>query len=448
MTQGPPVSESEKSRRHAANVIYLVFLLLIFEGAIRKYVVADYQRYFIVMRDPAVLYLYYIIRKSITFRMPFVLVYGCILLVVAVIVAGYQFSDDPAVNRVILSIYGMRQYFMLIFLPFIMARVLRQEDMARLMRASLFVMVLMAPFMVAQVVAPPDSIINVGVASDPSLAFENLSYGDYVRAPGFFSSSLPLVIFLPLISAIILIQGAAGRAGTGCPPVLAGAAALALMVAVSVAGNRGAVVALAITLVAALVMLPFISRGRNVAGTLGIVLLLGGGGFAVFTGFFADQYSALDERFTGAAVTEGQFGIISRAFGQFTQFVDVIDDVPATGLGLGLATNAGVIMENVADDPELLAKFENDWSRHIVDLGPIVGIAYIGFRIALVLLLAARAFRTLRAFGDPRAWLLLSATAPILLNGTVTGNSTVGGLAWFAAGLVLAASTLRPESRA
>ena len=75
-----------------------------------------------------------------------------------------------------------------------------------------------------------------------------------------------------------------------------------------------------------------------------------------------------------------------------------------------------------------------------MDLGPIVGVAFILYRVALVAWLAVTCLAGARRNGDPLAILLFSYCGVELLYGELTGHGSVNGYGWLFAGLCLAAA--------
>jgi hypothetical protein len=106
-----------------------------------------------------------------------------------------------------------------------------------------------------------------------------------------------------------------------------------------------------------------------------------------------------------------------------------------------------LVVAPTASFAQIMDLVENDWSRHIVDLGPIIGIGYIVFRIVFTIHLGIIAVQSAIRYSDPRPWLIFSAIGIEILNGTVAGQTTLNGLTWFYVGLVMAAPTYRRSFR-
>jgi hypothetical protein len=174
-----------------------------------------------------------------------------------------------------------------------------------------------------------------------------------------------------------------------------------------------------------------------------LTLTIGVAALTLYPIVFPEGFAALTERLTtaNAAETRGGFkyGILSRALYSFIDFIFLIDVVPALGYGIGYGGNASNILGATVDGvkPALLA--ETDYSRQMVDLGPAFGIAYIGFRLALVLWMATTVLRATRQSSDPMPMLLLSYVAVTVGTGQITGQGAINFYGWFFAGVMLAA---------
>ena len=111
--------------------------------------------------------------------------------------------------------------------------------------------------------------------------------------------------------------------------------------------------------------------------------------------------------------------------------------MPLGGFGLGVGTNGGaVFLTGQADF--LLA--ENEWSRILLESGPIVGLAFLIWRCALVFKIGRFAIGQVRR-GNTLPLFLFSAGLFILLQGPF-GQPTSLGFAVVLAGLCLAAKPI------
>jgi hypothetical protein len=410
-----PSRAQEKVRQRAVNVAILIYLIIVLEGVVRKYILPDMQQPLVFLRDPFIFYLYFLafanglVKKSVFLIAAFFLFLPTLLMIVPNSIAT---GESP-----IFVLFGLRQYFFIIPLPFVIAEIFHHDDLQRFFRINLILVVLMVPLMVLQVFSPGDSIVNTGGALNADLAFGNLSTGDFVRAPGFFTATIALNLFLPFVGAILLFIWMVPRSERPCSPPLFAVAAFATMVAVSTSGSRGVILGL-LGVAAAALMLPLIMPGRLAGGRAVIAAAVFTiGGLVTFLALFPDQFLALSDRWGGdnAESGNGSFNLIYRIFYQFAEFTEVLPNAPFLGFGLGMGSNAAniLVVAPTASFAQIMDLVENDWSRHIVDLGPIIGIGYIVFRIVFTIHLGIIAVQSAIRYSDPRPWLIFPPSALI-----------------------------------
>jgi hypothetical protein len=433
----------EKARRHAVNITILIYLIIVLDGIARKYLLPELQRPLLFMRDPFVLYLYAhamthgFIKKSGFLAAALVLFFVTLVVIVP--------QSISSADSLIFVAYGLRQYFLIIPLAFVIADIFHHEDLQRFFRINMILMVLMAPLMLLQVLSPPGAWINVGGAGNIDLQFGNNAFGEFVRAPGFFTSAVGTAIFMPFIAAVLLFSWSVPRRERPASALLLFAATFALMVAIAMSGSRGAIVGV-LLVAGAGVLSAFVMPGRkSTSRAAGASIFIAVAATATFFFLFPDQFSALNERWVGANEDEGNLAIVWRAFGDFTAFFPLVTVTPLTGIGLGMGSNAAniLVVNPSANLTDILNMIESDWSRQIVDLGPVIGIFYIILRITLAIDLGLIAIKNAVRYADPRPWFIASAVGIQLLDGLITGQSTANGLVWFYVGLILAAPRYR-----
>jgi len=124
--------------------------------------------------------------------------------------------------------------------------------------------------------------------------------------------------------------------------------------------------------------------------------------------------------------------------------MSILGDAPLAGYGLGLGGNGRSFL---GSDTGLLPTIfaESDWTRHIVDLGPVVGVLFILYRIAVTFDVFRRSIIATRRAADPLPLLLFGYLGIGLFDGQLTGHGTVGGFLWLYLGLCLASCRIALE---
>jgi hypothetical protein len=421
---------------HIRRLLYLYIFLLVTEGALRKWVVPQLSNPLLLVRDPIVLLIYALAFPARVWPRNTFMYFLAPIGILSWIVAIFVLEPYIPMSRVlIVTGYGFRSNFLHLPLIFIFANVFDAEDIKRIGWWILLGMIPMGLIMAAQFQASPDSFINrtVGVGEGEQIT----AGGGKIRPPGTFSFISGPICYVALSTAFA-IYGALSRA-TYRNWLLIGAG-LSIGLAIVVSGSRSLVVSVLLvvfSLAVVLVLRPeAINRFGRVLFTIVVATYL-------ITRFpiVQEGIGILSDRFTDSAEVQETTvtrGIIDRTLGGFTEGLKVINRIPLPGLGLGIGTNVGA-RALVGHVTFLLA--ENEWSRVLLESGPILGLAFLLWRTAFVAYLG---WISLRALGRAEILpvLLFSTGFIALLNGQL-GQPTSLGFAVVLCGLCLA--SVRPR---
>ncbi|MGI8436339.1 MAG: hypothetical protein ACR2NX_05480 [Chthoniobacterales bacterium] len=217
----------------------------------------------------------------------------------------------------------------------------------------------------------------------------------------------------------------------------------ALFVGMAVSGSRSTVLAVGVV-VASLALVVLVRP--SIAGRLGryivvaaVVLWL-----VSYLPIFHQGLGILGDRFAEGAEsgdTTVVNGLFTRTAGGFIEGLQVLTRTPIGGFGLGVGTNGGANFL-VGHAEFLLA--ENEWSRILLESGPILGTAFLLWRCAITWKVWWFAFNEVRRHDNPLPLFLFSAAFFALLQGPF-GQPTSLGFAVSLAGLALAARPRRDE---
>ena len=429
--------------RQIENLVLAIFWLLLAEGALRKWVAPEYSRILFFIRDPFVLLLYWKAWRMGAFRNagPFLNI-GLMFAGIALLLSFAQsvtFGDSRILAVVV---YGWRQYFLYLPLPFVMAATLNRDSLQRFARHTFIAAILMAPLIFLQFHSPASAVINRGIADDENLQFQSFAFtGGGVRPSGPFTSTVGVVHLIPSTLALLLgVWLTTPRLRKISTPILLLAAA-GTATCLAMSGSRAAFVHVGIVVLSSLI-LGMITRDvavRSRALILPLVLL--GAGAVLYPIVFPDALAAMLGRVSEAYSTESQassLGIFGRALFEMIDFVDFLGRTPLLGFGFGMGGNGRTYLGSI--DPELVGQVwaESDWSRHIVDFGPLFGVLFIVYRIAFTFSVGMQALRATRLSASPFPLLLFGYVGIGLFYGQLTGHGTVGGFLWLYLGLCMA----------
>jgi hypothetical protein len=432
---------NQKSLTAIRRLIWLYFWLLIFEGTFRKWILPQYSDVLLVIRDPVVLLIYLLALRAHVFpKNGYVIWLGVIAILswlVSLIVLEPFLSLRPLF---LVTGFGFRSNFLHLPLIFVMANVLDLDDLKRLGRWVLIGLIPMAFLLAIQFNSAPDAYINrtAGLGDTTQIT----AGGGKIRPPGTFSF-VSGVIFYAALSAAYLLYAALTR-GVYRNWLLY-AAGLALVVTIGVSGSRSVLLAV-LVVVSSLVAIIFLRPsainqfGRNLLIVV-VVLLV-----AVRLPVFKEGVQILSDRFTSVAEEEDKTiaaGLVARMFSGFTEGVLLVSRAPIGGYGLGIGTNGGA---KFLTGRFIFLLTEGEWGRVILESGPILGLAFLAWRVMLTAKLGLFSLRHLKR-GEILPIMLYGAGFISLINGQF-GQPTNLGFSCFICGLCLAAGNTKtpPES--
>lgn len=439
------IAPQEHIRQKILFAIWVYFWLILLEGALRKWFLPSLSTPLLIIRDPVVIYIYWIAWRSRLFpRGPWinvlwVLGFSSVVagLLAPVLTVG-NFDQISFVRTLIITIFGLRTNLLHLPLIFLMGRVLNPQDVIKFGRWMLIASLGIAILMLLQFSVSPNHFLNVGVGGEEAGQLSG-ALGK-IRPPGPFSFVTGPALFFPLVAAYLGF-------GFLTPEIYSNrlliASALALVTSVIVSISRGLLIAVALVIVSGIVMvfvfrprfIPRLYRAIALVAIISIIIILVDAMQLLGPESFIDQgFLAFRTRFEAAAKIEGGAGgFVARALSGFN-ILQLLSDVPLFGYGLGLGTNVGAVI--ASGERTFIFGIEGEWGRIIAEQGPIIGLWFILYRAALTGRLGWLSFLQMRD-GSTLAWLLFTAMAIPLIIGQF-GPPTQLGFAVFGAGLCLA----------
>ena len=424
-------NSEERAQAIVRRLIWLYFWLLIIEGALRKWIMPGWSNPLLLVRDPVLIAIYFFAIPAKVFPRNgwtwILLVIGLLSLLTSFVQLWLYL---PPKTIALVTGYGFRSNYFHLPLIFVMAKVLRPEDVKRFGWWTLVVLVPMVILMVLQFRAAPDAFVNRTAGGEGEMMMSAMGK---VRTAATFSFVTGVVAYFALATGF-LVWALLRR--TVYNNWLLAAAGTALVIGIVVSGSRSVVGACAVV-VASLAVVLFLrpdSVNRFGQTLLAVVVL---GLIVTRTPIFKEGLSVLSTRFTeGAEATEQSVtrGLVTRVIGDYEEAFYILTKAPFLGYGLGIGTNAGAKFLTGRSGFLLT---EGEWSRLFLEMGPILGVAYVALRCGLVLWIGWLCLRSVR-LGNVLPLLLFSSAFLPMLSGQF-GQPTILGFAVFAAGLTLAA---------
>ncbi|MBN1871711.1 MAG: hypothetical protein JW800_03970 [Candidatus Omnitrophica bacterium] len=426
----------EKARRLIINLIFVIYWLLIFEGALRKWAFPQYHRYIFFIRDPFVLLVYWLAFTNRLFpkKTP-IFSYGIFLAVLFLLFTLLQ-SITTTVGIAAL-IYGWRMFFFYLPLAFVIGENFNGADLKRLIRQTLFIAILTAPIIYLQHISAPAAFVNQTAESDVIYTITGERGGTIVRPTGTFTFFHGQQLFIGSLIAFVIAAWILPKKERPCSNRILWLGSAGAIINLALCGTRLPYLLAALTILAASFS-SFIIRRHSIslrAMILPISLLILA--MFCFVYFFSYITEVTLERHRGAEGLEGS--VFMRAMRMLFLFTDFISKAPLLGAGIGSQTSGGAVISKGSRE---YAGIEDEWSRIIMESGPIFGFIYITFRIILVGWLLICSVKATHLSSNPLPLLLFAFIGSVILVWNVTNYGTEMGYAWLFTGFCIAANKL------
>lgn len=405
--------------------IWIYFILLIFEGALRKWFLPGLSAPLLIIRDPLAVWLVAVAWKN---NMIVSSVYLKAMLTVALfgIVTGLILGH----GNVAVILFGARILLLHFPLIFVMGSVLNSEDVIRFGRVMLWISIPMIVIIALQFFSPQAAWINRGVGGDLEGAGFSGALG-YFRPPGTFSFTNGNTLFFSFLSVFVLYFWVNQQANR----ILLVFATLALIASIPFSISRGlffsVIISVFFTIVALLIDK---SKPSYTIFIIGIVL----------SSFFflisqlellKAPLEAFTSRFETASDIEGglEGTIIDRYFGDLVTSFTNDPNLPFWGYGMGMGTNVGSTLLT-GSRSFLIA--EGEWGRLLGEMGILLGSLAILIRLGFCLSISLKSYQFLKG-GSSLSWFILSFVLLNIPQGQ-WAQPTALGFAIFSGGLLMA----------
>jgi hypothetical protein len=408
--------------------IWIYFWLLIFEGALRKWIIPGLANPLLLVKDPVVLAAYFFAFKDGRFpRSGFVtsiFMLGCVTFGVAI----FGYTSGLTRGNFLVAAFGARTNFFYFPFVFLIADALNREDLIKMGKWLLIISLPMLFLVAAQFRGDPEDWVNKGTGEGPGGQMM-AAVGDKTRAAGIFAYNTGLATFLSLTAAFLVNHFLRGRIYSRN---LAMAATVAIAGSALLSASRSTTLSIVVVIAAGALCVwiqpKFFKGSIWLAIILVFVALIFASSRTIREGMWV-----LGERFESG---EGlKVGILDRTISGYMDAFDHLGAHGWIGEGLGVGTNAGA---NMLTGQRVFLLAEGEWDRILAEVGPVLGLAFILYRIVLVWHLFSNALAALRR-GETLAMLLFGMCMLIVLSGQF-GAATTLGFAAFGAGICLAAA--------
>lgn len=406
--------------------IWLYFLLLIFEGALRRWFLPGLAMPLLIVRDPVAFLLI-----ILAIRNGKLVMNRYVVAMVTIGFAGILTAMFMGHGNLGVALYGARILILHFPLMFVIGKVFSRDDVRMMGKVLLCISVPMAILTAIQFYSPQSAWVNRGVGGDINGAGFSGALG-YFRPPGTFSFINGTAGFFSLTAGFLLYFWL--QPG-GFSKIILVAATAAVLAAIPFSISRelffSVMVSVAFAAIAILRKPKYI--GRMLVAVIAVTAAL-----AILgnTTLLKPAKEAFSDRFDNANEAEGGVkGVLGdRYIGGLFRAATGTSKIPFFGYGMGMGTNVG--SQVLTGETQFLIA-EGEWGRLVGELGPFMGLCVILTRLALSLKLAVAAFRSLKK-GNILPWMLLSYGLLTIPQG-LWGQPTSLGFGIIIGGLIIAA---------
>ncbi len=406
--------------------IWLYFILLIFEGALRKWFLPALSTPLLIIRDPLAIWIFLTARQKGYLKFnsySFLMVLVGFISILTAMTIGH--------GNLFVAIFGARIYILQIPLIFAIGTIFDHEDVIKMGKALLWLSLPMTLLIAVQFFSPQSAWVNRGIGGDTAGGGFGGANG-YFRPPGTFSFTTGVVSFYALLSSYIFyfwlhpekINKLLLIAATGC-----------LLISIPLSISRSAFFQVGIAIFFSIVAAW--KRPKYVWSMIGGgIIVLGILQLVEHRSFFVTSTAAFTDRFNGANESEGGLSgvFLDRFFGGMISAIQNAPNLPFFGYGIGMGTNVG---SNLLTGESSFLIAEQEWGRIIGEEGLLFGFIIILIRVLITISIAKNAIRNLRG-ADALSWMLLGFCCIPLLQAQ-WGQPTALGFTVLSSGLAIAA---------
>ncbi|MDR3697537.1 hypothetical protein [Mucilaginibacter sp.] len=410
--------EKYPGRSHSSPLkkgIWAYFILLIFEGALRKWIVPGLATPLLIVRDPLAIWLFIMAWKRGLLNIN-------IFIAGMFIISGIGFFTAIfwGHGNFMVALFGLRTLIVHWPVIFIIGSIFDRDDVLKVGRFMVWLTIPMTILLIFQFYSPQSAWVNRGVGGDIGGAgFVGVS--DYFRPPATFSFTNGTGLFYCLSACFVFYFWLSPQKYIG--KLLLICASIALLVAIPFSISRSLFFSVIVILgfsVMAISRQPK-SAGRMIIATITILILFTALGRL---GIFQTASKAFTMRFTTANETEGGLTgtLRDRYLGGMLDAITNSNELPFFGYGIGMGTNVGSLLLT-GENHFLIA--EGEWGRLIGEMGILMGLGVIALRLALSFKILLACYKRL-TIGDFLPWILLSFCLLTLPQGQWSQPTSLG----------------------
>jgi hypothetical protein len=394
--------------------IWLYIFLLIFEGSLRKWILPSLSSPLLIVRDPVAFYILVKAFKSGILKKNRLIILFPLLGFISFITA-LVFGH----GNLFVALYGLRPFILHFPLGFVIGIVFDRTDVLNVGKVFINLSLMMIILNIYQFYSPQSSWINIGVGGD----IEGSGFGGamgYFRPSGTFSFINGLSLFYGLTSAFVFFYLYQPKQ-IGKVILILGILTAILSIPFTI--SRTILFQNILCFIFSLLVILKNPKHFNklfISSLILIIILF----LFLNNEFMQTGLEVFSSRFKSASESEG--GLKGTLFDRMfvTLWDGIINSTSTSTFGDGLGSNSNVGIKILEINAEKRIS-DYEWLRTITEIGPILGILLILFRLKIILSSFAIAINKIRV-NDFLTWMLLSFGFIQILQGQIAQPTSVG----------------------
>ncbi|MBO9650010.1 MAG: hypothetical protein J7605_16000 [Variovorax sp.] len=415
----PRAASKSQALSRAGQLFLAVFIIVVFEGAVRKWVTSAASLPLVGLRDLCAAALVFYAWKRGYLRQHMKITAA--MFAWSLVVFGWGLLQLVAgKSSPLIFMIGLRFWLLYLWFAIAAAASMNETDYRTAFLTAGWMMVIMAPLAVLQHYSPPGAWINVQLDGGDDEEGIFVVVAGVVRTTGTFSFTAGYATFMGLVAPFVFGLLSA-RKPRSKHILFATATFIAFLVGVLVSGSRTAVISSGLMLLTYLLgRLLFSPMRQKPAAAVGVVvaLLLVG----VFAVFFRDAVDVTQARFEQASEAEDFWGRVQTILIGEPHVFRTVDWL---GEGVGYGSNLANFVRTGSS--EYFALAESEGGRVLLE-GGLLGFLYVGLKLLVIAIGLFKSFRLSIKTRSPFPVLVWLTAALAIMTWPSSGQLTAHGL--------------------
>lgn len=417
-------------KAHVNKVLFIIFLLLIFEGALRKWIFPELSKPLFFVKDIFILYLYgyLFLKKKLPSNAWMSLAWFFAFALYILVSLQILLFEVP----IAVGIYGWRNYVLYIPLSFLIEDYLDIAGLKKMGKLFCYLSVPICILAFIQYKSSSSDYINKNVGTENFSEIFMVGNG-IVRPSSTFAFTSGFVLYIGTL-LIFLIYNFFLKQDKFLSKTWFNVTICSFITCLALSGSRSAYVSCGLQIFFLILGSVFLMRQKQgfkiIFYTLFAIILF----IVAFNVIFEEQRDLILARQSNASASEGS--ILNRISDNVINWEALLESNLSTlGVGLGLGSGGGAYLVSGISQFNLA---ETEWGRILVEAGVIFGLGYIMYRVGLAIALFANSIRALLASSNPTPMVAYAFIAINLMIGPTTGNGMTYSFTWIFFGVALA----------